>query len=75
MVAEVTEKTFLFFFCVCKCLHVCSKLLRVHCGKVSQGIPATASFQVGNPVPWSGPRTGGGVVGCSLLSSFPHWIH
>lgn len=44
MVAEVTEETFLFFF-----LHVHVFIrVRAHCGKVSQGVPATSIFPGGD---------------------------
>lgn len=51
MVAEVTEKTFLFFFCMFS--HVLERI-RVHCGKVSQGTPATSVSAGGNTALWSG---------------------
>lgn len=51
MVAEVTEKTLLFFFCMFARV---LERIRVHCGKVSQGIPATSISAGGNPVLQSG---------------------
>ena len=54
MVAEVTEKTFLFFFCVCKCLHMCSNVFEFTAGRCPGASLQPPSFQVRNPVLWSG---------------------
>jgi len=68
MLAEVTEKTFLFLVLHVQMFARVLKRVGVHCGKVSQGIPANSVLPGREPCPMVRLSTGGGVMGCSLLS-------